>query len=297
MFASQPMFLGSLTARSPGHGSTPASARPWAASLVIAALLALAPHAAYAIAPTETDAAKIMAAVEDRETGDKGQMRMQMTIKDSAGRSRTRVVRSRTMKFKGGTKQLMLFESPADVRNTALLSVDYDDGAKDDDQWLYLPSLRKSTRISSSDKSGAFMGSDLTYADMTKKDPKNYTYKVVKQDVKAGGEACWLIESRPKTAKEQRETGYLKTLVWISKSKLLPVQVKAWVKEGKKLKYTKFGQIKQVAGIWIPHRIAVRTVRAKKVVSTTRLSFLSYKLNDPSVKASDFTQRRLEKGL
>ena len=60
----------------------------------------------------------------------------------------------------------MIFESPSDVQNTGLLSVDYD-GAKDDDQWLYLPSLHKATRISSGDKSGSFMGTDFTYSDMT----------------------------------------------------------------------------------------------------------------------------------
>lgn len=269
-----------------------------AASLILGLVRpAVAVTPAVTIAPTETDAGKIMAAVENRATGDRGTARMQMTITDGAGRSRSRVVQSRTMKFAGGTKQLMIFESPADVRNTALLSVDYDDGAKDDDQWLYLPSLRKSTRISSSDKSGAFMGSDLTYADMTKKDAKHYTYTLVKPEVTVGDEVCWLIESRPKTAKEQRETGYLKSLLWVSKAKLLPVQSKAWVREGMKLKYVKFGRIKQVAGIWIPHRISVRTVRGKQVVSTTVLEFLRYKLNDPAVTAADFTQRRLEKGL
>ena len=266
--------------------------------LRIALVLGLfAPSVTLAIAPTETDPAKIMAAVENRETGDKMISRMQMTIKDGAGRSRERVVRSRTLKFKGGTKQIMFFESPADIRNTGMLSVDYDDGDKDDDQWLYLPSLHKSTRISSSDKSGSFMGSDFTYSDMTKKDPKNYEYKLVKPSAKAGGEDCWVIESRPKTAKEQRETGYVKSMVWISKAKLLPVQVKSWVREGKKLKFMKSSDIRKVGGIWLPHKMAVRTVRGKKVQSTTVLNFLSIKVGDPSVKEGDFSQRRLEKGI
>ncbi len=265
--------------------------------ILVGALVLSSAASAAALSPTETDANKIMSAVEDRDTGDKGTARMQMTITDSANRSRTRVVKTRLMKFKGGTKQIMFFESPADVRNTALLSFDYDAGGKSDDQWLYLPSLRKSTRISSSDKSGAFMGSDLTYADMTSKDPKDYNYKVVKASAKVRGEECWLIESKPKTKKEIRETGYLKSLVWVSKSKLLPLQTKSWVREGRKLKYTKFGDVRKVDGIWIAHRIVVRTVRGKSVVSTTKLRFMNYKLNDPDVKAADFTQRRLEKGL
>lgn len=265
-----------------------------ALTLLITAAL---PVCALAIAPTETDPAKIMKAVEDRETGDKQISRMQMTITDGAGRSRVRVVQSRSIDFKGGTKQIMFFESPADIRNTAMLSIDYDAGDKDDDQWLYLPSLHKSTRISSSDKSGSFMGSDFTYSDMTQKDPRNYTYKLLKPSAQVSGEDCWLIESRPKTDKEKRETGYVKSMVWISKEKLIPVQVKSWVREGKKIKFMKTSDIRKVNGIWTPHKMAVRTVRGKKVQSTTVLKFLSIKIGDPSVKATDFSQRRLEKGI
>ncbi len=264
---------------------------------LLAGSLLLLPLAASALDPGETDANKIMAAVENRDTGDKMVSRMQMTIRDSAGRERVRVVRSRSLKVHGGRKQLMIFESPADVRNTALLTMDWDDGNKDDDQWLYLPSLHKSTRISSADKSGAFMGSDFSYADMTKKDPKDYEYKLSKPSAPVGGEDCWLIEARPKTEKEKRETGYVKSLVWISKTKLVPLQSKIWVAEGKKIKLLKSDKLKQIDGIWVPHRMAVRTVRGKEVESTTVLDFLSVKLGDPSVKESDFTQRRLEQGL
>ncbi len=141
------------------------------------------------------------------------------------------------------------------------------------------------------------MGSDLTFSDMTKKDAKHYKYKLLKQEIKVRGESCWLIASRPKTPKERRETGYIKSHVWISKSKLIPLRSKAWVREGKKLKYMKFSKIKKVDGIWTPHRISVRTVRGRKIVSSTVLHFGQYTLNNAAVKASDFTQRRLERGL
>jgi outer membrane lipoprotein-sorting protein len=267
-----------------------------ALALALATTFSLAREAA-AIEPTEIDAAKIMAAVEDRDTGDKMAARMQMTITDGSGVARQRVVQSRSMRFAGGRKQLMIFEGPADVRNTALLSIDWDDGAKDDDQWLYLPSLRKSTRISGAGKSGAFMGSDLSYADMTKKDPKHYDYTLAKADVKVAGEDCWLIEARPKTAKEKSETGYVKSLVWISKTRLLPLQSKIWVAEGRKIKLIRSDQIKRIGKVWVPHRMSVRTVRGKEVLSTTVLDFLSVKLDDPSVKESDFSTRRLEQGI
>ena len=58
----------------------------------------------------------------------------------------------------------------------------YDD-EKDDDQWLYLPALKKTKRIASGDKSGSFMGSDFTYADMTTRNLDNYDYTLLKEDL------------------------------------------------------------------------------------------------------------------
>ncbi|MEA3415030.1 MAG: outer membrane lipoprotein-sorting protein [Thermodesulfobacteriota bacterium] len=63
-----------------------------------------------------------------------------------------------------------------DVRRFLLLAFDYDDPDKDDDQWLYLPALKKTKRIASTDKSDSFMGSDLTYSDMTSRNLEDYDY-------------------------------------------------------------------------------------------------------------------------
>ena len=250
-----------------------------------------------ALSPDEKDPKKIMQAVEDREKGNNFTGTMTMIIKDDKNRKRKRQVKLWGKEFAKDKKMLMLFESPGDVRNTGLLSYDYDQKDKDDDQWLYLPSLKKTTRISGGDKSGSFMGSDLSYKDMSSKPPENYNYKIKKQSVKVGKEDCWLIEARAKTAKEKEETGYLKTNVWVSKSKLMVLKVKAWVKEGKKLKYIKMGDIKKIDGIWIPHKLSVKTIRNKKTLSSTLILYNDYKLNQKEVNEDIFSHRRLEKGL
>ncbi len=252
---------------------------------------------ATAVDSSTKDPRKIAEAVENREVGDKQISRITMTLKDNTGRKRERILRSRSIKFNGGTKMIMLFESPADVRNTGLLSIDYESGKKDDDQWLYLPSLRKSTRIAASDKSGSFLGTDITYADMTKKDINKYDYKMVKESEMINGDDCWLIESKPKSQKVITQTGYVKTQSWISKTKLMPIQVKIWVKEGRRLKYIKFGEIKKVSGIWVAHKMSVRTMKNGKEESTTIMKSTSIKFNQASVKDSDFTERRLEQGI
>ena len=84
---------------------------------------------------------------------------------------------------------------------------------------------------------------------------------------------------------------------WISKSKMMPLKAKHWVKEGKKLKLVVFADIRNLDGIWTPHKIVAQTRRARKVESKTVVAFMSVKNNQESVKSPDFTQRRLEQGL
>ena len=248
-----------------------------------------------------TDPRSIMNAVQDRATGDKVVSQLVITIIDKDGRKRKRTVKSRALDFAKGTKQIMMFVDPPDIKGTGLLSIDYDDGAREDDQWLYLPSLNKATRISSGDKSGSFMGTDLSYADMTQSDPDHYEYTILKSSVyvKLDGqkEECWLIESRPKTEKAKKETGYVKSLVWISKDKLMPIQLKALIRKGKRTKYIQFREIKKVDGLWTAHAIIARTKRGKTIESTTTLVFQNMKYNHPSVVPSDFSQERLEQGF
>ena len=258
-------------------------------------LLAAGP--AFALDPGETDARKIMEAAEARDTGDRLIARQTLTIKNASGATRSRVLRQRAIEFEGGTKQLILFEDPPEVRNTGLLTIDYDDGAKDDDQWLYLPSLKKVSRITSSGKSGAFMGSDFSYSDMTQADPDQYDYKIVRQSEKVGDDECWVIHAKARSAKEAEETGYVDQQIWMSKAKLMPLQIKARVKKGKKIKYLKFGDIKKVDGIWIAHVLTARLVRNKKMESESTFTFTDLKLNNPEVKDEDFTQRKLESGV
>ena len=262
---------------------------------VVISLLASA--TAIALDANTEDARAIAKAVEDRDTGDRSTANATLKLIDQSGKERARKLREMTMKFPGGKKTRMFFEAPADVRNTGFLSVDYDAGEKDDDQWLYLPSLHRSTRIAGSDKSGSFMGSDLTYADMTKRDTSEYDYSLIEKSAKVDGEDCWLIESRPRSEAEKKETGYLKTQAWISKSKLIRMQVKAWVIEGKKIKYMKFGDVRQIDGIWVAHQVTVRTVRGTQVESSTVFELSDVKFNQPGVDADQFAERRLEQGL
>lgn len=249
------------------------------------------------VTPDESDPRKIMEAVEARQKGDRAKAHIVITIIDGNGRKRQRELSSRSLQFEGGTRQLMVFESPADVKGTGFLSVDYDSGKKDDDQWLYLPSQHKTSRISSGEKSGSFMGTDYSYADMTTTDPDDYDFKLLEQTVEVDGETCWLIEGRPRTEKAKTETGYLKTHNWISKEKLMPIRTKAWVKAGRKLKYMAQSEIKKVNGVWAAHKLVARTRQGKKTESTTVMQFTRLSYDNDDVTPQTVSQRQLEKGL
>lgn len=266
-------------------------------SLLLLLGLTLSPTNAFAIDATSTDPSAIMHAVENRVTGEATKLRLHITITDKAGRERNRSLVIKTKEFDGGTKQLILFDTPADLHNAGLLSVDFDDGAKADNQFLYLPSLGKTTRLASADKSGAFMGTDLTYADMTKKDPDAYTYTMIDADTAVNGEAVWHIEATPKTDKERNETGYLKSQIWVSKEKMIPLQLKAWVTQGKRLKYTTMSEIKMVNGVWTAHKVFIKTKKGKVTESTSTLVTSDLVMNAKDVTDADFTEQRLERGL
>ena len=249
-----------------------------------------APKALTVLDPATSDPRVVMAAVESKVRANQTKGRMAIRIIDRSGRTRERTVRSWAMDADGAQRQLMIFDSPADVRGTSLLSIDHDNASQDDDQWLFLPSLKKTTRISSGDRSGSFMGTDLTYADMTRADTTQYEYKMLKQTASVGGEECWLIESRPKTQKAKDETGYVKVHGWVSKKKMMILQVKAWVREGRKLKYIKFDEVKMLGGQWTPFKISARTVRGRTVESTTIIQFADMTADNPSVTRALFDQ-------
>lgn len=264
----------------------------FSASLLSVPLVALSN-----VPPDTTDARKIMNAVYDRDRGDKMTSRMKMLISDNAARTRTRVMLNKEIDVPEGTKRLTIFEQPADVRGTGLLSIDYKENERANDQWYFLPSLRKTTRISSGQKSGSFMGSDLNYSDLITADPEDYDFKMLKQSVKVAGDTCWLIEARPRNDRTREETGYVKLHHWVSKESKMIVQSKMWIKEGKKLKYIKFDDIEPIDGILTAKKVYVRTVQNEKTLSQTTLELFDIHYNQDSVQESDFTQRNLERGL
>ena len=114
----------------------------------------------------ELNGRKIMTLADERPDGDDRHSVMKMTLINKRGRKRIREVENYSKDYGKDKKSVMVFKQPADVKGTAFLSWDYDDPAKDDDKWLYMPAMKKVRRISGSSTNEYFMGTDFTYDDM-----------------------------------------------------------------------------------------------------------------------------------
>ncbi len=233
--------------------------------------------------------------VHDRDDGDNSTSKMKMTLIDKNGKKRVRNLKTYN-KDKGEDKlKLMFFLTPADVRNTGFLTYDYEDSDRDDDQWLYLPAMKKVKRIASSDKSSSFMGSDFTYSDMTSRNVDDYTYKIMKEK-KVGKHMTWQMLVTPKSQETVKETGYTKSIVFVRQDNFVIVQALNYIKIGKKLKYMKVLDLQEIDGIWTTKKMQMVTKKGKKTLHKTVFEFSDIKYGQ-DLEESFFKTRTLERGL
>jgi len=239
---------------------------------------------------------EIMEKVNARDTGDRSITEMEMILIDKKGNKRVRKLKTFGLEKGKDSLSLMFFLSPADVRNTGFLTFDYDESGKDDDQWLFLPALRKTKRIAAGDKSGSFMGSDLNYSDMTSPDLNLYEYTLMKE-TEVKGQKVWQIKAVPKTKAEAEKSGYSKSVVFIRQDNYVMIRGVRWVHKKKRNKYLDVRKLEKIDGIWVSTELHVTTKSGKKTLHKTILKQKNVHFNQDEVNEDLFSIRRLEKGL
>jgi len=180
---------------------------------IIIILLALL-VAGIVLSAQEITGLQIVENVYNRPTGNDQTADLTMSLVNSRGDERVRIINQFLKDFGDMEKKIMFFVSPADVYNTSFMNWSYDEVGKDDDQWIYLPALKRVKRISSDSKSDYFMGSDFTYDDLGDRHPSSDTHKLLREE-EIDGEMCYVVESTPK----EEEYMYSKTITWIVKDK------------------------------------------------------------------------------
>jgi hypothetical protein len=205
------------------------TARALASLMALLGGLCLAGRATQAAGPSPRD---IMDKVTVTRKLDGSEAVIKMTVVGENGQTREREITMATKLYDGGKteKRIYRFLSPADVQGTGILVFDYE--TKPDDVWIYLPALRKTRRIVSTQRSQSFMGSEFSYGDLNIPALDDFTYTLVKEEP-SGGEPCWVIDLVPKNKEIAEAEGYSKKTYWVSQGKLAVVRGLYYDKDGK----------------------------------------------------------------
>lgn len=229
-----------------------------------------------------------------RPPATEGEMRMIITNK--AGQSRVREIKAYTKTEADGTdKQSLIFLSPADVRDTRFLTIDYEDAGKDDEQYIYVPALRKVRTIGASggdSKTGAFLGSDFSFADIGTLDRAYFSVKAIGEDA-LDGRKYVLVEYAAKDAAAVKKYGYKKVVRWIDAEHATSKKTEYYDADGKLSKrLTVNGQRLTDGKYWQFESMVMENLESG---GKTTWEFVKSS-NLPSIDDKYFTLRFIERG-
>jgi len=237
----------------------------------------------------------IAANINLRDEGNALSRNLLMEMTDRSGKTRIRNTKS-FRKYYGQDKRTVLFYiSPSNVKDTAFLTFDYSEAGRDDDQWLYLPAMRKVRRISASNRGDYFLGTDFTYEDIKKESKvsiEDYTRKTLREEL-LDGIRTYVVESVPVNENIAKELGYGRVMQWVDAEIWMVRKAKFWDVRGKILKTIHTHDISQVQGIWTSHRLEVINHKTGHKTLFT-FSNVDYKSD---VKDKVFSQRALKRGM
>lgn len=231
---------------------------------------------------------KIIENVYNRPTGVDQTADLTMSLINSRGDSRVRVINQFLKDFGDLEKKIMFFVSPADVYNTSFMNWSYDEAGKDDDQWIYLPALKRVKRISSDSKSDYFMGSDFTYDDLGDRHPSADTHKLLREE-KLDGEMCYVVESTPK----EKEYMYSKTITWIVKDKWIGKKKEFYDEDNELLKTLTVKETVKIDEIIIITLSEMYNVQSEH---KTVMKLENVQVNS-GVDDNKFTERMMKRGI
>jgi hypothetical protein len=240
---------------------------------------------AQAIANAKTPEEKGLAIAEMADYRDTGwqsqEADMLMILRNRQGQESKRKMRMRTMEVAGdGDKSLSIFDKPRDIKGTAMLT--WSHALKPDDQWLYLPALKRVKRISSANKSGPFMGSEFAFEDLASQEVKKYTYKYLLDEFYNGMD-CYVVERYP----AYKNSGYTRQVGWIDKEHFNPQKTVYYDRKNALLKTLNVEGYRQYLGkYWRAEKMMIENHQTGK---STVLIWKGYQFG------MDFTDRDFDK--
>ncbi len=257
-------------------------------AFVVALTLFAVLAAQLAVAETPEEKGLAIAVEKDRRDNGFGDFTAEMTmvLRNRHGQESRREMRNKTLEvLDDGDKSLVIFDRPRDVKGTALLNITHKTGL--DDQWLFLPALRRVKRISSANKSGSFMGSEFAYEDITSEEVEKYTYKWLRDEAFAGQE-CFVSERFP----TYKNSGYTRQVVWIDKAEYRILKIDYYDRKNSLLKTVLHKEHKKYLDqYWYPDEMFMENRQTGK---STRLSWKKYNFRQ-GLTDGDFNKNSLKR--
>ncbi len=253
---------------------------------LLAAALIITPLFSAAETPQEKGLA-IATEIDKRDSGF-ADMTAQMTmeLRNKHGDSSLRFIRLKTLEVAGdGDKSMSVFDKPADVSGTAFLTFSH--AREADEQWLYLPALKRVKRINSKNKSGPFMGSEFAYEDLASQEVEKFTYKYLKDET-VNGVDTFVIERYP----AYEHSGYQRQVAWINKTEYRPEKIVFYDRKDSLLKtLTYSGYQKYLDRFWRADQMHMENHQTEK---STVLSWNDYQFKT-GLSDKDFNQNSLQR--
>lgn len=249
-------------------------------------LLSLLAHNVYAQTPQERGL-EIANQMDRVDSGFINQTaNLEMVLKNAWGDETRRVIRVKSLEVNGdGDKSLTIFDYPKDVKGTAFLSFTHSTTA--DDQWLYLPALKRVKRISSKNKSGPFVGSEFAFEDLTSQEVDKYKYEYLRDDTHDGRKA-FVVNRYP----AYQHSGYSKQTVWVDAERFIPLKVEFYDRQESLLKTLVFSGYRQYLDkFWRADQFAMQNHQTKK---GTMLNWSNYQFQT-QLAARDFDRNSLKR--
>lgn len=246
---------------------------------------------------------QILADINAVKEGEFVSRNLDMILVDKRGKKRVRQTTA-FRKYYGTEKRTILFyKKPTNVKGTSFLTFDYPDPSIDDDQWLYLPALRKVRRISASDRGDYFLGTDFTYEDIKlegKIELTDYNHKILRHETlnitNTNGESETLetvvLHGEPKTKAIAKELGYGRTEFWVDRKTWLIRQSNYWDPKGNRLKSLVISDVSKIDGIITRHKMVMDN---HKTGHHSEFLFSEVDYKTP-VKDGLFTKRAMKQG-
>lgn len=213
----------------------------WIVTVVGLIVVAAADRSAVAEPSAEERGLAIATEADRRESGyGDSTASLRMVLRNKQGQTSERELRIRTLETTNdGTKSLCIFDTPADVKGTILLTHTHKEN--EDDQWLFLPALRRIRRIAAQNKSGSFMGSEFSYEDIAAQELAKYTYRWLGDEVYDGND-CYVIERTPV---DKANSGYSRQVAWLDKEHYRTWKVDYYDRKNERLKTLTFQGYRQ----------------------------------------------------